>query len=1162
MGFVHLHNHSEYSLLDGANRISHLVDRVRELGMDSVALTDHGVMFGAMEFYFECRKKGVKPIIGMEAYVAPHGHRVKSGREDGQSYHLLLLARNAEGYRNLCRLHTVAALEGFYYKPRIDHQLLRDHARGLIGTSACLSGEIARAILASRPDEAEAIARLYREIFEEGCFFIELQDHGLPDDRRVNEELVRVARKLDLPLVATNDAHYLCKTSHKAHDVLLCIGTGALLSDRDRMRFDSEEFYVKSPDEMKALFGEYPEAIENTERIAEMCELELGQQRALMPEPKLPPGETSESYLRKLAEEGLRDRVARPDEKAWERLRYELDVIAATGFQDYFLLVREFAQFSREQKIMFGVRGSAAGSLVSYCIGITDVNPLEYDLTFERFLNPERVTMPDIDMDFEDTRRDEVIRFVTESYGSERVAQIITFGTLGARAALRDCARVMSLDPARVDKLCKLVPGTPGTTLARAYEEVADFRSMVDGDPQLRELFEVAQSVEGTARHAGVHAAGLVISRDPLVNHIPLYRGVDGQPVTAYEMGILEKIGLLKMDFLGLSNYTVLARTLAHIRQARGQEIDLLALPDGDEKTFDMLGRGETTGVFQLESAGMRRAIVALKPRSIRELAALIALYRPGPMEHISEFVDRKFGRLPTRYPDPRMEPVLAETYGVIVYQDQVLKIVQALAGFSLGKADILRRAMGKKDRATMDAMQGEFMAGCAANGVSPEVAQEVWEQLKPFAGYAFNKAHAVCYAIVSYQTAYLKAHYPVEYMAALLSTYQSKEDKVTTFIEECRRKHIAVLPPDINRSGADFTIEGRAIRFGLGAIKGLGEGLVQVILKERGGEPGAPGYRPFVHLYEFCERTKPGGMNRLALEALVKAGAFDELERNRNTLLKYAEAALQYADRVGRRREVGQEDLFGGLVEEAEAHAATYPSLPSLPMPSRTELLAQEREVMGIYVSDHPLRGRERALLLSRAQLCASVSELEEGTKVRLAGLIANPRFGTTKRGERRCTFLLEDMSGQASCVAFGESLAAIEPWIEKDRVVLLTGIVKHWERGDGSEKKVDVRVLQLEDLPEVPGSGLDEDVEGFVIVRVLRATRRQLEDLRKLLETDSGEFGVLVQFASEQEPLHELVLRVSGSAEMMRSIRELGAEIEVEVLPRAVVGAVGPAA
>ena len=718
--FVHVHNHTEYSLLDGANRIPEMVKYAADMGMESLAITDHGVMFGVMEFYMECKKKGIKPLLGVEAYVAPQGIHSRKGEGEKAAYHMVLLAKDLEGYRNLCKLSTIAALEGYYYKPRVDHDILRAHAKGVIATSACLGSEICQQLMRGDYETAQRTAGMYKEMFDEGSFFIELQDHRIPEQAAIKEGLIRISRELKLPLLATNDAHYMCKGDAQPHDVLLCIQTGALVSDEKRMRFHNDDFYLKSQEEMGELFRDQPEALENTARVAEMCNVDLGKRRAPMPQPEVPEGMENFGFLRDLSEKGLYDRMKEP-EAARQRLEYELGVIEKTGFGDYFLLVREFAEEARRKGIFYGVRGSAAGSLVSYLIGITDVDPIDYGLTFERFLNPERISMPDVDMDFEDARRQEIIDYVTERFGQDRVAQIVTFGTLGAKAAIKDSGRVMGYTPQETDRLTKCIPTLPGWSLDRAMKELPEFRQIVDNDLRAKNLFDTAKSIEGMSRNCGVHAAGVVISKEPLVDYIPLYRGNDGQAITAFEMGILEKIGMLKMDFLGLSNLTVLARAFDNIHAAGRPDFSIADIVEGDQKAYDMLARGETTGVFQLEGGGMTRWVQQLKPNSIRELAAMVALYRPGPMEHIPRFIDTKFGKLKAEYLDERMKPILEETYGIIVYQDQVMQLVQALAGFSLGKADVLRRAMGKKDVKAMAEMKTEYVEGCEASGVDPK---------------------------------------------------------------------------------------------------------------------------------------------------------------------------------------------------------------------------------------------------------------------------------------------------------------------------------------------------------------------------------------------------------------------------------------------------------
>lgn len=1145
--FVHIHNHTEYSLLDGANRIPSMVARAKELDMSALAISDHGVMFGVMEFYLECKKKGIKPLLGVEAYVAPQGIHMKKGDGEKSAYHLLLLAKDLEGYRNLCKLSTIAALEGYYYKPRVDHDILRAHSKGVIATSACLGSEICQELLKGNYDKAQHTAGMYAEMFGQENFFIELQDHGLPEQRQVMEPLLRIAKELKLNTIATNDAHYLCKGDSQPHDVLLCIQTGALVADEKRMKFQTDEFYLKSQDEMAGLFPENGEALENTAMIAEMCNVELDKSRAPMPKPEVPDGMDSFDYLTEVAMKGLKDRMKDP-EKSLERLEYELSVIKSTGFGDYFLLVKEFAQATRDRGIYFGVRGSAAGSLVSYCVGITDVDPVEYDLTFERFLNPERISMPDIDMDFEDARRDEIIQYVTDRFGQDHVAQIITFGTLGAKAAIKDAGRVQGYTPQETDRLCKTIPTLPGWSIDRAIKEIHEFRTIVESEPRMKALVETAKSIEGMARHAGVHAAGVVISGDPLVDYVPLYRGNDGQAVTAFEMGILEKIGMLKMDFLGLSNLTVLARCVENIRATGEVDFDVQKLPEDDPKTYEMLARGETTGVFQLEGGGMTRWVTQLKPNGIRELAAMIALYRPGPMEHIPRFIDTKYERIKPHYLDERMKPILEETYGVIVYQDQVLKLVQAIAGFSLGKADVLRRAMGKKDAKAMGEMKIEFMDGTAAAGIAPKSAEEIWELLLPFAGYAFNKAHAVCYSLLAYQTGYLKANYPVEYMAALLSVYLSKEDRVTSFIEECRRMKIPVLQPDVNTSVADFGIERDAksgtasIRFGLVAIKGVGEGIVEAIIKERQAEG------PYRHLFEFCERVKAYGLNKTALESLIKAGALDGIDKNRRKLLDRAEAALQFAENALKNKLAGQDSLFG---EGPTGPTGTdYPPLPDCDMPTRSENLAMEKEVMGIYVSDHPLRGHERVIAQSSSHTCAAVQELDQGVNVKLAGVIAGLRIIVKKTdGKKMASIVLEDFSGQATAVAFTNQYEKLKDVLLKDSVVQLTGSVMHREmRGESS---IEIRVDDIKPLEGTLELSYPTSKEALVRLKLYRCTASQLRELKQIMERNPGDHEVEIQVMPITDFVpHRAEFAIQAAPNVIEEIKGAVPGIEVDVL------------
>lgn len=1121
--FVHLHNHSEYSLLDGANRTSAMVEKAAELGMDSLALSDHGVMFGAVEFYFAAKKAGIKPILGVEAYVAPKGIDKRGGRADKDFYHLLLLAKNEVGYRNLCKLSSVAALEGYYYKPRVDHDILRKFSEGVIATSACLGSEICNRLMEDNYSAALKTAEMYAEIFGQENFYIELQDHGLPEQAKVKPGLLQIAKDLKLPLIATNDAHYLCKGDAKSHDVLLCIQTGSMVSDERRMRFETEEFYLKSQEEMKALFADTPEAIENTLGIAKRCELDLESHRPPMPQPVLPEGATSMGYLRELAEKGLQSRSNQP-EASLDRLNYELGIIEKTGFADYFLLVKEFAQATRDRGIYFGVRGSAAGSLVSYSLGITDVDPVAYDITFERFLNPERISMPDIDMDFEDARRDEIIDYVIDRFGSDHVAQIVTFGTLGPKAAIRDCARVTGFPLATADKLCKLIPTVPDMTIKRALAELPEFKRQVESDPQIKELVDTAQSVEGMARHSGVHAAGVVITRDPLVEYVPLYRDGEGRPVTAYEMKILEKLNLLKMDFLGLSNLTVIARTVESLQKTQGIQLDIRKIPLDDKKTYDMIGRGETVGVFQLEGRGMTAYIQSLKPSSITELSAMVALYRPGPLDHIPTYIDNKHGRKKPFYLDDRMKPILEDTYGVIVYQDQVLKLVQSLAGFSLGKADILRKAMGKKDRQALDSLESEFEVGCKERGLDDSKIKKVWEMLIPFAGYAFNKAHAVCYGILAYQTAYLKANYPVEYLAALLSVYIGKEDRVISCIEECARQKISILPPDINKSQIDFSIEGhRGIRFGLTALKGVGKNVADGITKER-SENG-----DYTHLFEFALRTKEFNVSKTSLEPLIKAGAFDGIDPNRNRLIAAMEGALLFASDAAKNKASGQDSLFmtGGTEEESIA----FPPIQfDVAEPTRAERLAMEKEVTGLFVSDHPLRGMEQVLMAASDCTCAEVSDVDDGKRITLAGIVASRRDILTKDKKRMATAVLEDLTGQVGITVFPANYTDLKDLIFSDKPIQINGVVMVRERN--GDQSVEVRVLSVTELE------LDQSVndsvrpfvssEGKLEIGVNRATESQLLKVKEILDGFPGDFACALVITGKK--VYPPIVRAQG--------------------------------
>jgi len=891
--FSHLHIHTEYSLLDGMCRIPHLVERARELGMDSLAITDHGVMYGAIQFYLAAREAGIKPIIGCEVYVTQNNHLNRNAGEQKPS-HLILLAKNQTGYHNLIQLTTKAHLEGFYYKPRVDKELLEQYHRGLIALTACIAGEIPHLILEGRLEEAKQAALWYKQTF--GDFYLEIQRHPIPELEQINQGLISLSSELDIPLVATNDVHYAKREDASTHDLLLCIGTGSSIHDEKRIKMAGDFFYLKDPSEMAELYRDIPQALENTERIAEMCNLKLEFGRLHLPEIELPEGKTADQFLADLCYEGQPQYYPEPTSEIKQRLDYELEVIRRTEFANYFLVVWDIISFAKKQNILFGVRGSAAASIILHCLGITAVDPIENKLVFERFLNLERQEMPDIDLDFEDDRRDEVISYVSQKYGQDHVAQIITFGTLGAKAALRDVGRALGMPYIDVDRVARLVPFAPGMTLERALNENSELSSIYHEDAIVRNLIDSARKVEGIARHASTHAAGIAISKEPLTKYVPLQRVSKGSGqelvMTQFTMEDIARIGLLKMDFLGLANLTILDKAKEIIYQIRNVDIDLPHIPMDDAKTFDLLASGETAGVFQLEGAGMRRYIKELKPTSFSDISAMIALYRPGPLEHIPTFIKAKHGIEPIRYPHPTLAGILEETYGVIVYQEQVLFIVQTLAGYSLGQADIFRKAMGKKVPEVMKKEKRHFIAGAKKNEFSAEVAGEIFALIEPFAGYAFNKAHAVSYALIAYQTAYLKANYPTEYMTAFLVTNSGQSEKVANAVAECRRLGIAVLPPDINRSQASFSIEkdGRdnapAIRFGLTGIKNVGLGAIEPIIAERDKEGG------FKSVEDLCHRCDLHGVNRRVMESLIQVGALDCLG-DRGTLLHNANRIL-----------------------------------------------------------------------------------------------------------------------------------------------------------------------------------------------------------------------------------------------------------------------------
>jgi DNA polymerase-3 subunit alpha len=1067
--FVHLHVHTQFSLLDGANQIDPLIRQVKAFGQPAIAITDHGNMFGAIEFYRKAKEIGVKPIIGCEAYMAMGSRHAKkdSGLAHNDYYHLILLAQNVTGYQNLIRLVSKGYLEGFYYKPRIDKELLRSHHDGLIALSGCLSGEIPYLISRQNMAGAMAVAKEFEEIFGKGQFFLEVQANGLEHQRIVNAGLIDIHKKLGIPLVGTNDCHYLRKEDARPHELMLCLQTGKTLSDPTRMKFDTDQLYVKSTEEIAPAFAEFPGAVANTCLIAEACDLELTLNRTHLPQYKVPEGfENREAYLEHLAVTGLKERLqerppARPVALYERRLREELMVICSMGFAGYFLIVWDIIRFARSRHIPVGPgRGSAAGSLVAYALRITNLDPLEYGLLFERFLNPERVSLPDIDMDFCMERRGEVINYVVEKYGTDHVAQIITFGTLGAKAAIRDVGRVLEMPYAEADKVAKLVPNQLNITLQEALELEPRLRELVQSDPKVAELMSIAQSLEGLARHASTHAAGVVISEGPLTDYVPLYKGANDEIVTQYSMGDIEKIGLVKFDFLGLKTLTMIRRaeTLINERRPNAPPFRIDQIPFNDQKTFALLSSGKTTGIFQLESSGMRDLLTGLKPDRFEDIIAIIALYRPGPMDLIPDFIKRKQGKVPITYEIPELEPILKETYGVIVYQEQVMAIANKVAGFTLGQADILRRAMGKKKPEEMEKLRTQFLQGAVKSKIPDKKAERLYELIYKFAGYGFNKSHAAAYAVLCYQTAYLKAHYPTEFMAALMTMDMGNTDKIVSYFTECRELGIKVLGPDINVSGKDFTVVDDAIRFGLAAIKNVGESAVESIIAVRNTTG------PFLSLFDFCRRIDLRRVNKRMVEGLIKTGAFDSTGAKRAQLLAVLDQAMEYGAVAQRERDLGQTSMFGE--EMGGGGASPEPDalrLPSVPEWDQAQRLKYERELTGFYISAHPLSRYEPLLAILATTTTRDLSESADGKEVKVCGIIVAMRSMVTKKGDRMAYLTLEDLHGTAEVITFPDVYKIAQDWIAPEGLVRVSGVV---DRGDKGPK---LRATKIEPLADV---------------------------------------------------------------------------------------------
>ena len=1084
MAFAHLHVHTEYSLLDGSNKIKEYVKRVKELGMDSAAITDHGVMYGVIDFYKACKAEGIRPILGCEVYVATNSRFDKelTGGED-RYYHLVLLAENDTGYANLMKIVSRGFTEGYYYKPRVDMEILREFHEGIIALSACLAGEVARYIQKGLPEEAKKAAIKYRDCFGEGNYFLELQDHGLPEQRMVNTELLKISRELNIPLVATNDVHYTYADDVKPHDILLCLQTGKKLSDEDRMRYEGGQYYVKSEEEMKGLFPYAWEAVENTQRIAQRCNVEIEFGVTKLPKFEVPEGYDSWTYLNKLCFDGLKERYGE-DENApagdtgqtlKERLTYELNVIRTMGYVDYFLIVWDFINYAKSNGIMVGPgRGSAAGSIVAYALKITNIDPIKYNLLFERFLNPERVSMPDIDIDFCFERRQEVIDYVSRKYGSEKVVQIVTFGTLAAKGVIRDVGRVMDLPYAYVDSLAKMIPNELNITIDRALQINPELRKLYETDEQVKNLIDMSRRLEGLPRHTSMHAAGVVICSRPAEELVPLSRGADGSITTQFTMTTIEELGLLKMDFLGLRTLTVLRDAVALIEKGKGVHIDIDHIDFDDKKVLASIGTGKTDGVFQLESGGMKNFMKELKPENLEDIIAGISLYRPGPMDFIPKYIKGKSSSGAITYSCPQLEPILAPTYGCIVYQEQVMQIVRDLGGYTLGRSDLVRRAMSKKKQAVMEKERANFIygnkeegvPGCVANGIPEEVASQIYDDMMDFAKYAFNKSHAACYAVVSYQTAYLKYYYPVEFMAALMTSVIDNSGKVAEYIMVCRSMGIDILPPDINQGESGFSVDGKAIRYALTAIKSVGRPVIDAVVQERKARG------PYTNLKDFITRMADKDVNKKAVENFIKAGAFDSLPGTRKQFMSAYVQIMEHIVKDKKNNMAGQLSLFD-IADESQKEDFDV-KLPDVGEYSKEMLLAFEKEVLGVYISGHPLEEQEELWRKGITNTTADFVINEEigepavrdNMPAIIGGIIVDKKIKYTKNDKIMAFLQIEDLVGSVEVIVFPRDYEKNSDKLLEDNKVFVRGRVSLEEERDG--KLICEKITAFDEIPK----------------------------------------------------------------------------------------------
>ncbi|NLY70160.1 MAG: DNA polymerase III subunit alpha [Clostridiales bacterium] len=1150
MGFTHLHVHTEYSLLDGAARIKNLVKAAKELGMDALAITDHGVMFGVIDFYKEAKKQGIKPIIGCEVYTAARRMYDKDSGIDKNQGHLVLLAKTNEGYKNLSKIVSLGYTQGFYYKPRIDKEVLKEYSEGIIGLSACLAGDVQSKLLAGDYEGAKKEALSFLEIFGKDNFYLEIQDHGLEEEMQIRPLIKQLHKETGIPLVATNDVHYVMQEDARAHDVLLCIQTGKTLEDTDRMRFANDQYYLKNENQMRNLFVDIPEAIDNTQKIAQMCNVEFNFGQLHLPDFIAPDGKDNKSYLRQLCYKGLEERYKEPDDKLKERLEYELTIIEEMGYVEYFLIVWDFINYAKSKGIMVGPgRGSAAGSIVAYCLHITDIDPIKYGLIFERFLNPERISMPDIDIDFCYERRGEVIDYVVNKYGEDKVAQIITFGTMKAKQAIRDVGRVMNISYGEVDSIAKMVPFDLNMTIDKALEMNPELKEEYESNRTVRDLIDTAKALEGMPRHASTHAAGVVITKNSINEYVPLYLAEKGVS-TQFTMGTIEELGLLKMDFLGLRNLTVIRDALELIKDNYGIDIDFSKMDFDDPKVYELISSGDTLGVFQLESSGMRQFMKNLRPDCFEDIVAGIALYRPGPMQSIPTYIENKKNPEKIEYIDKSLEPILSVTYGCIVYQEQVMRIVRDLAGYTYGRSDLVRRAMSKKKRDVMETEKEFFIngkkdeegnveiVGCVANGISKEAAEEIYAQMVSFAEYAFNKSHAAAYAVLAYQTAYLKAHYPVEFMAALMDSVIGDSDQIAKYIRDCESMGIEILPPDVLQSSSKFTVEDGKIRFGLLGVKNVGQGVADAIIRMR-EEKGRP-----KNIFQFFNNIEICDINKKAIESLIKAGAFDSLNENRAQLLAVYEDLIDSANNDYKRTIKGQLSLFQENSDIMQDCGYSN-KLPDVKNFSKNILISMEKEMLGVYLTGHPLE--DYASKIKKIETITTEEIINDehnehifdGMHVTLAGIISDKKTLVTKKNNLMAFIQLEDLVGSIEVIVFPNIYERHRDLINEDSIVVIKGTINCKE--DEAPKILADEIYPLEGYKE---ANLSTAVK--IRIPVVMDEEFVLEEIKDILQKHPGDTPVLIYLESSGRCLSaETNLWVNPSDEFFRVLEDtLGSE------------------